>query len=43
MLFADDIVLYCTKIEEVEKKLKGALYRIWCGVNGLGDSGVKVV
>ena len=24
-------------------KLKGALYRIWCGVNRLGDNGVKVV
>ena len=23
--------------------LKGALYRIWCGVNILGDSGMKVV
>ena len=23
--------------------LKEALYRIWCGVNMLGDSGVKVV
>ena len=23
--------------------LKGALYRIWCGVNRLGDSCVKVV
>ena len=23
--------------------LKGALYRIWCGVNRLGNSGVKVV
>ena len=23
--------------------LKGALYRIWCGVNILGDSGAKVV
>ena len=23
--------------------LKGALYRIWCGVNRLGDSGLKVV
>ena len=22
---------------------KGALYRIWCGVNRLGDIGVKVV
>ena len=24
------------------QELKGALYRIWCGVNRLGDSGVKV-
>ena len=23
--------------------VKGALYIIWCGVNRLGDSGVKVV
>ena len=23
--------------------IKGALYRIWCGVNRLGDSAVKVV
>ena len=23
--------------------VKGALYRIWCGVNRLGDSGEKVV
>ena len=23
--------------------IKGALYRIWCGVNRLGDSGVNVV
>ena len=23
--------------------VKGALYRIWCGLNRLGDSGVKVV
>ena len=23
--------------------VKGALYRIWCGVNRLSDSGVKVV
>ena len=22
---------------------KGALYRIWCGLNRLGDSGAKVV
>ena len=25
------------------RRVKGALYRIWCGVNRLGDSGVKVV
>ena len=25
------------------KHIKGALHRIWCGVNRLGDSGVKVV
>ena len=24
-------------------EFKGALYKIWCGVNRLGDSGVKVV
>ena len=24
-------------------RLKGALYRIWCGVNRLGDIGVTVV
>ena len=23
--------------------VKGALYRIWCGVNRLGESGLKVV
>ena len=23
--------------------IKGALYRMWCGVNRLGDIGVKVV
>ena len=28
---------------DVAKEFKGALYRIWCGVNRLGDSGVKVV
>ena len=27
----------------VYMSLKGALYRIWCGVNRLSDSGVKVV
>ena len=25
------------------ESVKGALYRIWCGVSRLGDSGVKVV
>ena len=25
------------------KNIKGALYRVWCGVNRLGDIGVKVV
>ena len=24
-------------------QIKGALYRIWCGGNRLGDSGVKVM
>ena len=28
---------------DVSSSFKGALYRIWCGVNRLGDSGVKVV
>ena len=27
----------------VSTDVKGALYRIWCGVNRLGDSVVKVV
>ena len=27
----------------VRETVKGALYIIWCGVNRLGDSGVKVV
>ena len=27
----------------IQGLFKGALYRIWCGVNRLGDSGVKVV
>ena len=30
-------------VHEVHMHLKGALYGIWCGVNRLGDSGVKVV
>ena len=42
------VYLICI-IETIEKSnigtkiLKEALYRIWCGVNRLGDSGVKVV
>ena len=27
----------------MERTIKGALYRIWCGLNRLGDSGVKVM
>ena len=27
----------------IDLYFKGTLYRIWCGVNRLGDSGVKVV
>ena len=27
----------------IDISFKGALYRIWCGMNRLGDSGVKVV
>ena len=27
----------------ISLRVKGALYRIWCGVNRLGDSGLKVV
>ena len=30
-------------ISQKKASLKGALYRIWCGVNRLADSGVKVV
>ena len=35
----------CTTLVSVHTccPVKGALYRIWCGVNRLGDSGVKVV
>ena len=28
---------------DMEAPIKGALYRIWCGVHRLSDSGVKVV
>ena len=30
-------------VSAVRVLFKGALYRIWCGVNRLGDSGVNVV
>ena len=30
-------------VGSVKVRVKGALYRICCGVNRLGDSGVKVV
>ena len=30
-------------LKETVEQIKGALYRIWCDVNRLGDSGVKVV
>ena len=35
----------CKGIQGITSKedIKWALYRIWCGVNRLGDSGVKVV
>ena len=33
--YAVDVAIYMD--------IKGALYRIWCGVNRLGDSGVNVV
>ena len=32
-----------TTPNSIQCPFKGALYRIWCGVNRLGDSGVKVV
>ena len=35
--------VYVNCCNALELALKGALYRIWCGVNRLGDSGVKVV
>ena len=45
-----DTILYHVKNRSLvkwslhgERHLKGALYRIWCGVNRLSDSGVKVV
>ena len=36
--------LYCgSAMMSFRTAIKGALYIIWCGVNRLGDSGVKVV
>ena len=37
------LLLFKKKVIKWEDYLKEALYRIWCGVNRLGDSGVKVV
>ena len=31
----------CKLLHPVEKEFKEGLYRIWCGVNRLGDSGVN--
>ena len=38
---AGSVNMFKNKIDKY--LVKGALYRIWCGVNLLGDSGVKVV
>ena len=40
-MLAFSVELYKRKSHSY-KLLKGALYRIWCGVNRLSDSGVKV-
>ena len=37
IVFLQEHCLYTSEL------LKGALYRIWCGLNRLGDSGAKVV
>ena len=37
------LALTITSDLQWNQHIKGALYRIWCGVNRLGDSGVKVV
>ena len=44
-LSLDFVCMFLSHIRDEYKEsgLKGALYRIWCGVNRLGDSGVKVV
>ena len=34
---------YARVADRAANNFKGALYRIWCGVNRLGDSGVKLV
>ena len=38
---ASSVNMFKNKIDKY--LVKGALYGIWCGVNRLGDSGVKVV
>ena len=44
MLISITIVLWsATPSTALSFLIKGALYIIWCGVNRLGDSGVKVV
>ena len=37
-----DVIQLCV-LPVIPYEVKGALYRIWCGVNRLGDSSVKVV
>ena len=32
-----------SRLGDTSAFVKGALYRFWCGVNRLGDSGVKAV
>ena len=37
------IIIIIVINKKLTGKIKGALYRIWCGVSRLGDSGVIVV
>ena len=39
----DNLFKYIYTLISAVVSFKGALYRIWCGVNRLGVSGVKVV
>ena len=47
MLMSENELIYRIRVtrdtRSAHRTLKGALYRIWCGVNRLGDSGVNVV